>query len=83
MVEVDLTLMLKSCSLEKSIDRVGNSRRTVRTEIYENRNGILQAFSHYSMDKEERVVGFGESSSKEEAVTLSKVHLKQQWREMH
>lgn len=79
---MELTLMLKSFSLEKSIDRVGNSRRTVRTEIYENRNGTFQAFSHYSMDKEERVVGFGESTSKKEAVTLSKAHLKQQWPEI-
>lgn len=67
----------------KSRERVGKTSRTIKTQVFVMESGMFHAFSHYAMDKEEEIPGVGESTDKDEAIKLSKKHLKQEWAKAH
>ncbi|CRK83001.1 hypothetical protein [Neobacillus massiliamazoniensis] len=58
-------------------DRVGG---TIRTEVFKLENGIFKAFSSYSQDEDEKIVGFAQSCNDEEAVKLSRKALRKEWK---
>ncbi|MBS4195799.1 hypothetical protein [Lederbergia citri] len=61
----------------KTRDRIGG---TIRTDVFK-KNGVYKAFSSYWQDKDEEIVGWGESSDDIEAGRLSRKELRKEWRE--
>lgn len=60
----------------KTRDQIGG---TLRTEVYELDNGIVQTFSHYMRDLDEETIGFAESFNVKEAIRLSRRDLRKKW----
>lgn len=64
-------------NLLKSKDRIGG---TLKTEVYGFEGGIFRAYSYYKMDKEEEIIGVGESDNETSAVKLSRKNLRNEWK---
>lgn len=73
-----MKMILEGCYTVKTRDRIGG---TIRTDVYQFESGIFQAFSTYAQDKEEEYVGFAESFDNKEAIKLSRMDLRRDWKE--
>lgn len=58
-------------------------RGTVRTEVYEKENGEFSAFSYYTKDKNEVIIGMGTNNDKNVAIQDSINQLRNDWREAY
>lgn len=61
----------------KTRDRVGG---TITTDLYKLKNGSYIAYSSYSRDKDELIVGRGEGTDEAKTVKMSRKDLRIQWK---
>jgi len=73
---MEIKLVVDECYFVKSRDKIGG---TIRTDVFKYEEGIYKAFSHYTRDKDEDFVGFGESYDDKEAIKLSRIALRKDW----
>nr|WP_295974335.1 hypothetical protein [uncultured Bacillus sp.] len=73
---MQVQVVLNGYHIIKTRDRIGG---TLITNLFELENGVFQAFSHYSQDKDEEFTGFSESCNTKEAIRLSRRDLRKKW----
>lgn len=52
---------------------------TIRTAVFQLKNGLFHAYSCYDQKGDKKIIGFGESENDKKAIKLSKQDLRKEW----
>lgn len=61
----------------KTKDEIGD---TIRTAVFQLKNGLFYAYSCYDQKDDKKIIGFGESGNDKTVINLSKQDLRKEWK---